>query len=268
MKKNFGLVALATVVFAVPGSAQQFTNVDPCSPVSGDQCYLAPGARVNSNAAYAAFLAAISGQATAMNDIQSTPLNTTSPFSLNFGAITTGNVVATPGSVNFVANGNSTNPNNTSQLFNQAGLYGTTDGGADDLTTDQFYFSNAGFMLNFTTAVKSFGFTGVDIGDFNKDLTVTYRNGTTVLTTFNFTDVYPTGSVFFIGYNSAATNITSVEFSYVNNSIDGFGFDNLIAGVPGAPPTDLTPEPASMTLLATGLVGLGARSLRRRNKKS
>ena len=55
------------------------------------------------------------------------------------------------------------------------------------------------------------------------------------------------------------------EDVYYNNS--DWDFDNAIFAVNGdgiSPPTDVVPEPATMTLIGSGLIGLAAARKRRR----
>ena len=77
---------------------------------------------------------------------------------------------------------------------------------------------------------------------------------------FNFQN----NNEYFLGFTSAAGNIGSVVLTRVSDITgDDFGIDDVTFGRAAV---QVTPEPATLTLMATGLVGLGG--FVRRRKKS
>ena len=72
----------------------------------------------------------------------------------------------------------------------------------------------------------------------------------------------PSSAAAWLGYTNSA-GFDEVRF-YTTSSGDGVLFDDVTIGTVGA----VVPEPASMTLLATGLVGMMGAGMKRRRKKA
>ncbi len=131
--------------------------------------------------------------------------------------------------------------------------YNTTAGGS--MFHLQYGGSTAGAgseTFTFATAIDSFGayFTGWQIGT----QTLTYTDGSTV--TLNMPGASSSGGTLFFGFIDAGASISSITYEAVNDVV---AIDDLRYGVASVP------EPSTLLLLGSGLVGLGF--VRRRFKK-
>jgi hypothetical protein len=169
------------------------------------------------------------------------------PLAVNFANGVTA-TIAGSGSVTSLADGTT----------NGFGRYGVTgDGDADERYWDSGGGANA-FTLTFSAPVSAFGFFGIDIGDFDGQVTATTAGGLNqVFNVGNSTNTRG-GSVLFWGVIDPTNSFTSVTFGNTGSGVDVFAFDDFTIGTPEQirPPV---PEPATLLLFGVGAAAVGLR---------
>ena len=124
--------------------------------------------------------------------------------------------------------------------------------------------------MNFATAVKGVGLQiqSASFLDFTASLEV--FDGATSLGTFSVAGLtlgLGDGSAPFLGALTDSANITSAVFTLTSNTDFGFGVNRLLTadgdGTVPVEPGPAVPEPATLTLFATGVAALAARRRRK-----
>jgi hypothetical protein len=190
----------------------------------------------NATAARNNFLSKLVGVGT--ESFESFAEDTLPPILLTFPGAATATLSGS-GNINVVAAGST----------NGAGRY-ATDG------THYFDTSSSALTITFDTAVAAFGFMGVDIGDFNGQVTVTTAGGLNQLFNVGNTIDGPGGSVLFWGLISTTDTFTGITFGNTAAGADFFGFDQMTIGSPQQVQIPV-PEPSAIFLLSTGILSLG-----------
>jgi hypothetical protein len=132
---------------------------------------------------------------------------------------------------------------------------GNTNGVGRYATDGSHYWESGGvFSIQFSAPVAAFGFFGIDIGDFDGQLTATMIDGTTVKYTIPNTIGGNGGSVLFWGIIDTAHPFTQVDFGNTAAGTDFFGFDQFTIG--SVEQVHPTPEPGMLLLLGAGFLGL------------
>jgi hypothetical protein len=142
---------------------------------------------------------------------------------------------------------------------------GTTNGfGRYATDGNQFWEATSSFSITFSAPVAAFGFMGVDIGDFNGQVTVTTAGGLNQVFNVGNTIGGAGGGVLFWGVIDNATTFTSVSFGNTNSGTDFFGFDQMTIG--SLQQVTPVPEPETYAMLLAGLGLLGFVARRRKQK--
>jgi hypothetical protein len=214
----------------------------------GEDLGLGEGTRLtsfpNASAARASFLANLVGVGT--ENFESFADETGAPLTLTFPG-SSGSITATlngTGQTNEVTSGT-----------NGFGRYPTSG--------NMYWESGSQFLINFSAPVAAFGFYGIDIGDFNGQLTVTRNSGSVTTFTVPNTVSGSGGSVLFWGIIDSTDPFTQVTFGNTAAGTDVFGFDDMTIGDPEQ--VNIVPEPGTYALLGAGLLAVGL--LRRRSRQ-
>lgn len=256
------LIAAATVGTAAP--AQAFSLYFGEDLGKGEQVRLS--ATPNADGARDQFLSSLVGVGT--ENFERYSVETKAPLSISFGSA---------GTATLVGNGfiDSVNPGAT----NGVGRY--------PISGNKYWEASNLFGINFSKAVAAFGFYGVDIGDFEGQLTLTLLN---TLTNFQQTVTVPHtmqglgGGVIYFGLIAESDEVFDrIVFGNTAPGVDFFSFDNMTVGSleqvvptetvpPGGigegGPSEAVPEPLSMAgMILGGAMLAGTRKLRQGRQK-
>lgn len=198
----------------------------------------------NADAAQTAFLAGLVGVGT--ETFESYATLTPAPLAIVF-----------PGAGTATLNGNG----NVDTVVS-----GTNGVGRYPISGNNYWEASNVFSATFTAPQAAFGFYGVDIGDFNGQVTLTLAGGGSLTLTVPNSTGISGGSVLYYGViaTTAAETFTSVTFGNTAAGTDYFAFDDMTIGtLEQVDPNIVVPEPVTVAGLFLG-VGSLAGYLRRR----
>ena len=198
-----GCLSLATTVMAAPST---FFGEDLGLGESTPQ----PN-HPNADAARASFLSQLSGVGT--ETLESYAGGTGAPLAITFPSNPP--IIATLNGDGFIGD---VPPGST----NGFGRYGTSG--------SKFWDAQSTFSIDFSSPVAAFGFYGIDIGDFNGQVTLTLTDGSVVLLTVPNTIGAPGGSVLYFGFIDTQDQYISISFGNTAAGVDGFAFDDFTVG--------------------------------------
>ncbi len=188
----------------------------------------------NADAAFAGFQAALIN--VGVEDFESFSNGASAPLLVDFGVA--GTATLTGGDQ--VTNGNY--PGGPSRRAHSGVNYWETN--------------TSSFTINFSQSIAAFGFYGIDIGDFNGQVTLNTSGGSA--STYNIPHSQGSvanGSLLYWGVIDTANTFTSITFSNTGSGADFFGFDDFTIG--SVQQVRPVPAPAAVALFGLGLAGLG-----------
>jgi hypothetical protein len=146
---------------------------------------------------------------------------------------------------------------------------GTTNGvGRYAISGNKYVDTTSNMVLGFSAPQAAFGFYGVDIGDFNGQVTLTLTGGRTETINVGNPVNSPGGGVLYFGLiaTSAADTFTSIQFGNTASGTDYFAFDDFT--IASLQETQSVPEPTTILgTLAFSALGGGSWLKRKRQKQ-
>jgi hypothetical protein len=108
---------------------------------------------------------------------------------------------------------------------------GTTNGfGRYAISGSNFWENSDLFSIDFSRPIAAFGFYGVDVGDFNGQLTLTLTDGTVTNITIPSVVGAPGGSIIYFGIIDPDHQYVSASFGNTAAGTDFFAFDDFSVG--------------------------------------
>lgn len=254
---------LRTTVFALGAAMALTATTADAQRIYGDDTDGSRSTRasnVQTAAARASFLDLIGGTART-EEFETQLIGQMPPLNLDFGL---GRTIAT-----LNAGGQS------GRVVNDGGDGVSTNGNGRYANTNPAYYEtrstnneNTTFRINFTQNIRSFGFVGIDIGDYNSQLSLVFLRDGAVVDTWELPytpsdgdNSLRDGSRLFAGYRAASNAEYFNEVRFLGTDRDDvFAFDDMTIAV--------VPEPATVGLLATGIAALGLVGFRRRRDQA
>ncbi|MFN4257693.1 MAG: PEP-CTERM sorting domain-containing protein [Gemmataceae bacterium] len=244
--------ALAVVLIGLVGVSPAWT-----APVTffGEDSLPGENVRVspytNAAAAQSNFLSFLTG--VEVETLESFSPGATGPLAVNFGSTTA--TLSGNGSIQALSSGTS------------LGRY--------PISGDNYWETAAGFTIEFSAEQVAFGFFGVDIGDFNGQMSIVLEgiNGTQEIVVPH-TIGNDGGDVLFFGVIDVANPFTKITFKNSSPDADWFAFDDFTIGSIDQIREDRidelqdAPEPSSVVLLSLGALGLGYYRVRNRSRSA
>ncbi|WP_292461466.1 PEF-CTERM sorting domain-containing protein [Methanolobus sp.] len=171
-----------------------------------------------------------------VEDLESFSHGTSAPLSVNFGVAGTATLQGT-GSV----------------------YEGATNVGRYPISGSKYWEASSDFYLEFTDPQVAFGFYGIDVGDYNGQLTITYEDGTSETLTVPHKTNTMGGTVIYFGFIDVDHPFVKVTFGNTASGTDYFGFDDFTIGTIGQviieDPTNI-PEFPTVALPMIAIIGL------------
>lgn len=235
MMKKF--ITFCLVILFVAGSANAVVTTffgEDLGP--GDNTYTKLASWTNATTAETSFLSNLIGVGT--ESFESYAQGTGTPLALVFPGAGTATLTGT-GYID------EENPPGTA---NGVGRYAT-----DGVKYWEAGTGAANFTINFSDPVAAFGFYGIDLGDFQGQVSVDTVNGGTTTYSIPHTVGAPGGSVVFWGIIDTTNLFTSIEFQNTGSTADYFAFDEMTVGAL----QQVIPAPGAILLgsIGVGLVG-------------
>lgn len=162
----------------------------------------------NAAAAQAAFLANLANAG--VENFEGFADGTAAPLAVNFGAA---------GTATLQGNGNIAEV-----------ITGTNGFGRYPISGTKYWESTDVFYIDFAQPQVAFGFYGIDVGDFNGQLTITYADGSSQTKVVPHTVGSPGGTVIYFGFIDTNNPFTSITFGNTAPGVDYFGFDDFTIG--------------------------------------